>query len=94
MNYTLKDYAEFSEYEGRKIGLLIRCPNCGVPGGVYFDLPIGGGLPPFPRVTWSHVGDEIASMALNPSVLMNGHFHSWVRNGELQVDSSFSCTKS
>ena len=48
MDYPLKDLGEFSEWGGGvvpeqivKCGLLIRCPNCGMLGGVFFKNPIG-----------------------------------------------------
>jgi hypothetical protein len=92
MDYALKDLAEFTEsQEGERIGMLIRCPNCGIRGGVMF-----AGTEfrkKNPGVTWERTGDSLENITLNPSVGMNGHFHSWVKNGQLCVDSLFSCTK-
>jgi hypothetical protein len=91
MNYPLAQLARFTEYEGAKIGLQIDCPNCGVPGGVYFENTIGGPRPEWAKVLWKRTGEAIETMTLHPSVLMHGHFHSWVKNGQLCVDSAFSC---
>jgi hypothetical protein len=93
MNYPLKELARFSEYEGAKVGLLIDCPNCGVAGGVFFENAIGGPTYPHSQTKWKRTGDDLEAMSLTPSVLMHGHFHSWVRNGQLCVDSPFSCSK-
>lgn len=94
MDYPLKDLAEFTNYEGKPLGggILIECPNCGVSGGVWFRNPVGGG-PPQGSVLWDRTGDTLETMTLTPSVMMHGHFHSWVKNGMLCVDSPFACTK-
>jgi hypothetical protein len=108
MNYPLKDFAEFAEWGGGVIpeqrvqcGLLIRCPNCGVLGGVFFKNVIGGDAALTERFQkafagksmWDRIGETLDTMTLNPSVKMNGHFHSWVKNGQLCVDSTFECNK-
>lgn len=94
-DYPLKDLARFTEYKGAKCGLLIDCPNCGIPGGVYFRNPIGDGaefLKVFAgRPLWDRTGETLETMSLSPSVLMYDHFHSWIRDGKLCVDSLFSC---
>lgn len=91
MDYPLKDLAEFTEYEGERIGMLIRCPNCGVAGGVMFSGT--SYRQKYPGVTWELTGDTLETISLTPSVKMFDHFHSWVRAGQLCVDSPFSCTK-
>lgn len=95
MDYSLKDFAQFSEDEnGNKIGLYVRCPNCDALGAAYFDQPIGPGvMPEYARVKWQRTGDTLETISLNPSFLMIGHYHSWIRNGQLCVDSPFSCIK-
>jgi len=106
-DYPLKDFAEYSVWGGGvvperpvKCGLLIRCPNCGMRGGVYFRNVIGDpqGQELFLKAfagepMWDRTGDTLETMSLSPSVMMNGHFHSWVRDGKLKIDSVFSCTK-
>jgi hypothetical protein len=92
MNYPLAKFAEFFEFEGRRVGLLVTCPNCGALGSAYFESPIGGGsMPQWARVKWQRSGDTLEAMSLTPSFLMIGHYHSWIRNGQLCVDSEFSC---
>lgn len=90
MNYPLKDLdAQFTVYQNQEnVGLMFRCPNCRMYGSVTFK-PVPAGLEP--RPSWTRVGDTIDTLTLTPSVMMNGHFHSWIRKGELQVDSPFSC---
>lgn len=89
MNYPLKDLAEFTTYEGQNEGLIIRCPNCGVAGGVHFKESLYAAK--YPSPVWERTGDTLETMSLHPSVRFIGHFHSWVKNGELQVDSAFEC---
>ena len=91
-DYPLKDLgAEFTEYDNERIGMLIPCPNCKVPGGVMFSATTY--RQEYPGVTWERTGDTLETISLNPSVKMFGHFHSWVRNGMLCVDSPFECQK-
>ena len=94
MNYPLKDLAKFSEYEGKHVGILVDCPNCGATGAAYFDTPIeGGSMPEWARVQWKRTGETLETLSLTPSFAMIGHYHSWITNGELRVDSEFSCKK-
>ena len=90
-DYPLRDLATFTEYEGERTGMLIDCPNCGVAGGVMFEGTRY--REKYPGVTWKRTGDDLDTITLHPSVRMHGHFHSWVRNGKLCVDSPFSCMK-
>jgi Family of unknown function (DUF6527) len=96
-DYPLKDFATFTEYAGRRVGLLIRCPNCGVACSVWFRVPIGGGENPFvkesKRPLWDRTGDDLETVTLHPSLKMFDHFHSWIRNGKLEVDSPFECKR-
>lgn len=92
MNYPLAQFGEFYFFEGRAVGLLVKCPNCGSKGMARFDVPIGGGPSPWDKTLWNRTGETLETLSLNPSFLMFNHFHSWIRNGELQVDSPFSCT--
>lgn len=75
-----------------KIGMIIPCPNCGMLGGVQFagtEYQKRNPKGPF----WTRTGDTLETISLAPSVRMVGHFHSWVRNGKLCVDSAFDCVK-
>jgi hypothetical protein len=92
VNYPLKDFAEFQEFEGRRVGLLVACPNCGAKGGAWFTNPIEGG-PPYGRVCWDRTGETLETLTLTPSFRAVGHYHSWIRNGELSVDSPFECSR-
>jgi hypothetical protein len=97
-NYPLKEVAEFSTYEGGKCGLMIRCPNCGMLGSVFFSKVIDGDTEAFLRFfpgkpLWERTGETLETISLTPSVAMIGHFHSWVKNGVLVVDSEFACQK-
>src|ERR1700732_2941497 len=93
-DYPRAPLSEFYELDGEKYGAVIRCPNCGVAGGVFFanSIPSGKNLCP-QGANWQRTGDTFETMSLTPSVLMHGHFHSWVKNGMLAVDSPFSCTR-
>lgn len=91
MNYALKQFAEFVTYgDDGASGVVIECPNCGMKGSAWFENPIGGSMPVH-RVTWKRTGETLETLTLHPSFAMIGHFHSWVRDGMLQVDSEFSC---
>jgi hypothetical protein len=92
MDYPLKDFAVFAEHNGAKIGLLIKCPNCGMRMSAWFKVPIGGGEP-MDRVQWDRTGDTLENITLHPSFGATGHYHSWIRNGMLCVDSAFECVK-
>jgi hypothetical protein len=89
--YPLVDLAEFAEFEGERIGMNIECPNCGALGGVMFSGTAYRRK--YPGATWDKTGDSLDNISLTPSVLMRGHFHSWVKNGKLCVDSAFTCAK-
>jgi len=89
LNYPLKDLGKFSEYDGEREGIIFRCPNCGVYGGVHFlDSKYAA---KYPSPVWARSGDTLETISLTPSVRMIGHFHSWITSGELRVDSAFEC---
>lgn len=91
-NYPLSSLAEFTQsHEGERVGLLVRCPNCGVAGGAYFADTEWRRK--YPGVAWQMTGDSLSNLTLSPSFKMIGHYHSWIRNGQLCVDSPFECTK-
>jgi hypothetical protein len=105
-DYPLKDLAKFSLWGGGVVpeqlvecGLLIKCPNCGVLGSVFFRKVIGGDPALSDRFQkaftdkpmWDRTGETLETISLTPSVMMRGHFHSWIKNGQLCVDSPFSC---
>jgi hypothetical protein len=102
VNYPLKDYAKFTgpyysgepagKHRDAKIGIHVECPNCGARGAAYFKNPIGA-TAPFGRVQWDRTGETLETLTLSPSLKMIGHFHSWIRNGQLCVDSAFECKK-
>jgi hypothetical protein len=94
MDYPLKPLAQFMDGpDDRKgCGVLVDCPNCGASGSAWFKNPIDGG-PPVHPVQWDRTGETLETLSLTPSFLMIGHFHSFIRNGLLCVDSTFQCTK-
>jgi hypothetical protein len=59
----------------------------------FFTNPIGGGSPVKTIGTWIRFGETLETISLTPSFLAIDHYHSWIKNGELQVDSPFSCEK-
>jgi DNA-directed RNA polymerase subunit RPC12/RpoP len=94
MNYPLKEFADFWNFEKRQVGLAIRCPNCGEARMAFFKNPIGGGDSPKTQGhMWDRTGDTLETLSLTPSFRAIGHYHSWIKNGELQVDSPFACQK-
>ena len=97
MNYPLKDFAAFIVGDGdmvgdgeAKTGVLIRCPNCRMPFGAWFRNPIGN-VEPSGRVQWDRTGETLETLSLFPSFMFVGHCHSWIKDGQIQVDSAFSC---
>lgn len=96
MNYPLRQLGMFfSTRDSRVIdGVYINCPNCGAVHAACFANPIGGTKPcAWARVTWNRTGETLETLSLSPSFMAVGHYHSWVRDGQLQVDSAFSCTQ-
>jgi len=98
MDYPLKDFARFLEYddvEGTiKYGLRIRCPNCGREYLALFIKPIGASESRWPDSEcphWQRTGDALETMSLSPSFLAYGCYHSWIKSGQLCIDSPFSC---
>lgn len=90
-DYPLKDLdSQFTERDGVRMGLMFRCPHCRVYGSVFFK-PLPAGFENYP--SWEVSGDTLETLTLKPSVAMIGHFHSWITDGLLKVDSPFSCTK-
>lgn len=89
MNYALKDYAEFAEYDGAKLGLFIRCPNCGTPASFWFRNPIRGVARE--KVLWDRQGETLETMSLRPSLRMIGHFHCNVSSGQMQMLDDVVC---
>jgi hypothetical protein len=93
MNYPLAELGEFLVYDGgRKLGVAIRCPHCGMRFSAWFKNPIGGGEPGG-RVQWDRTGETLETLSLSPSFMFFGHCHSWIRDGQVCVDSQFSCQK-
>lgn len=93
MNYPLKPLAEWIDFDDRRdVGAFIRCPNCRAAGSVWFQNPIDGGNPARSGgPQWSRTGGTFETMSLSPSIMMHGHYHGWVHDGELCVDSPFYC---
>jgi len=95
LNYPLKSVATFfCERDSRIMeGIHVRCPNCRALHAAYFKNPIGAdkAVSPWATVTWQRVGDTLETLTLSPSFMAVGHYHSFVRDGELQVDSAFGC---
>lgn len=93
MNYELKDVASFITYSESKQGLRIDCPNCATPHAAWFRNPIGGSSMMTNRPLWDRTGETLESMSLTPSFLAYNCYHSWIRNGQLCIDSPFSCQR-
>jgi hypothetical protein len=96
VNYPLKDFADFANWNtvanpDAKDGIYVRCPNCGAQHAAWFANPIGPSSTSGARVTWQRTGERLETLSLNPSFMAVGHYHSWIRNGQLCVDSPFTC---
>lgn len=77
------------------LGLHFRCPclanDCAWGGTVAVDLanPLDGGPPiPFRGVErqptlWMRQGETFEVLTLSPSLHLVGHWHGWIRNGEV-----------
>ena len=90
-DYPLSELnAVFTEHEGERIGLNFDCPNCGTLGGVAFEGTQYQKKYP-QSAFWTRTGDTLETISLVPSLMRHGHFHSWIRNGKLCVDSIFFC---
>jgi hypothetical protein len=92
MNYKLSQMAEFLTYGEVIEGVRINCPNCRTPHAAWFKNPIGASESSMTgRPLWDRTGDTLESLTLHPSFQAFGCYHSWIKNGELQIDSAFSC---
>lgn len=78
----------------RGVSLMFDCPcldpNCQWGGKIVVDLanPLDGGEPMRwtgqpAKTYWVRTGDDFASLTLSPSVWCTGHWHGWIRNGEV-----------
>jgi hypothetical protein len=96
MNYPLSEVGELQTFGDPPVaeGVLIRCPNCGAAHGAWFKNPIGDETPTFiHKVTWQRTGETLETLTLHPSFLAIGCYHSWIRDGQLCVDSPFTCKR-
>jgi hypothetical protein len=91
MDYPLRDHAEFLTYDGTHHGVAIKCPNCGRAYSAWFKQPIGPGTPQSRAETWDRTGDTLETLTLSPSFAAFDCYHSWIRDGQLCVDSTFKC---
>jgi hypothetical protein len=93
VNYPLSQFGEFWTWNSRVVALTVTCPNCGMKAMAWFSNPPDGLPSPRTKGTWDRTGETLETLSLTPSFQMVGHFHSWIKNGELAVDSPYSCTK-
>jgi len=95
VNYPLKELGEFitdQTASGAFIGLMVRCPNCRMQFSAWFRNPIGD--PVYQRraePVWDRKGETLETLTLSPSFMFVGHCHSWIKDGQVQVDSAFTC---
>ena len=85
-------YHGHSDRKGVAIAFKCPCldPNCAWGGQIVVDFenPLDGG----PRINWrgqttgtywQRTGDTFENLTLTPSIHCVGHWHGWLRNGEL-----------
>lgn len=72
--------------EGRRgQGVEFQCPHCNkrrifVP----FENPLDGGKPIQSSTNlWKREGETFETLTLSPSINQIGHWHGWIRNGEV-----------
>jgi len=80
-----------------QLGLGFDCPACTAANrldkcewGGWIAVPFAnpmGGEPPLAneKTLWQRTGDTFADMTLSPSVHAVGHWHGWVRNGNVET---------
>lgn len=82
--------------QGRKgMALNFLCPACQADKsdphhmlGVWFANPLDGGPMRDPALTpnayrWTRTGETFAELTLAPSINYEGHWHGFIRNGEI-----------
>jgi hypothetical protein len=90
-DYPLRDYAELITLGPvASAGIIVHCPNCGANHAAWFENPIGGDSPRS-GVSWKRTGETLETLTLHPSFHAIDHYHSWICNGMLCVDSEFKC---
>lgn len=91
------DDSSFYENDDSQQGVLFLCPKCFAANGgaagthsvlCWFANPASGPVAPAhvdPKPRWTRGGNSIASLSLQPSVLLSGEgcgWHGWVTNGD------------
>jgi Family of unknown function (DUF6527) len=94
VEFPLIECGELIDVDGEVYGLILICPRCTAHAALWFDVTFGvRSRPQNDRPTWERTGESLETLSLQPSVNMEGHFHSWILNGKLHVDSPFVCSR-
>jgi hypothetical protein len=76
-------WASSGERHGQAVSFDCPC-GCGERLIVPFSNPIDGGAPMRGQgVTWKRQGDTFETLTLSPSIDSPGHWHGWVKGGEV-----------
>jgi hypothetical protein len=67
---------------GQFVDFLCPC-GCGEMLCIPLANPLDGGAPFASKVLWRREGDTFDTLTLSPSIDSPGHWHGWVKRGEV-----------
>lgn len=74
--------------------LYFDCPHCGESHGMQMPLKVGAGSDEKLNYRWGWNGErDMEKVTITPSILLKGHWHGFVTDGEVRVDQAGSDAK-
>jgi hypothetical protein len=71
---------------GRKgMGISFRCPHCQERNAIMFENPLDEGPPAGNGTLWKRYGDTFENLSLEPSINVKGHWHGFIKNGDVLI---------
>src|SRR6266568_831383 len=78
----------FTNDQSQRVGVTFDCPHCTGDKKerlfVPFKNPLDGASAMEKVTTWQREGESFDTLTLNPSINYVGHWHGFIRNGEIQ----------
>lgn len=80
----------WGHHSDAKFGITFKCPHCSKRLGVMFKNPIGETNQdalwaiPIASLKWDRKGETFESLSLSPSIDVKGHWHGYIRNGQVE----------